>query len=205
MRTHRTLLPALLGGLAIVLAACGQAGSPAPGATATPGTAAPTATPGGGLPTFALPSLSTDPDLEALLPDEIAGQEVQTFSMTGDSFLGTGGSGAEELQALLGGFGKTASDLSVAFGGAGDVGIIAYRVDGVPANLLFQAFLTAAQQESNATVSDVSLGGKAVKRVVSSDGDLGTAYVYASGDVMFIVGGEDTSDALLNETFSKLP
>lgn len=204
----------LAGALAIVLAACGPAASAVPttGAVGTgpPATQAPSATGPAqtdpfGLPSFALPSFTSDADLEALLPDELGGAPVQKFSMTGDSFLGTGGIGADELDDVLSQFGRTPADLSVAFGNAGSVTILAYRIRDVPAEMFYQGFLAAAQQDAEVTVTDASVGGKSVKRVVSSDSDIGTSYVYARGDVLFVVGGDGVSDALLDETFSKLP
>jgi hypothetical protein len=54
-------------------------------------------------------------------------------------------------------------------------------------------------------VSDANVGGKAVKKVVSSDTEIYTVYVYTQGDVMFLVGGDAVPDALLGEAFSKLP
>ncbi len=201
------------GAVALVVAACGPSGSTAPtsGAVATnaPATQAPVATPGGptdgGLPTFVLPSFNADVDLEALLPDELGGTATQKFSMAGDSFMGTGGQGSEELNAVLGQFGKSVADLSVGFAGTDKIVVIAYQIEGVPASVVFPAFLAAAQQDAEVTITDVTIGGKAVKKAVSADSEMGTTYVYASGDVLFIVGGDGVSEALLTEAFQKLP
>jgi hypothetical protein len=203
---------ALLTGAVIIVAACGPGGTPtsSPAATtAAIATPAPDVTDGGlpsfDLGSFAIPSFNSDVELEGLLPDTIAGVAVQKFSMTGDSFMGTGGTGTEELDAILEQAGKTPADLSVAFAGTDAVTLIAYRIKGVPADTFFQAFLTAAQQGGETTLTDASLGGKSVKKVVSTDTDIGTVYVYASGDVLFIVGGEGLTDAILQEAFSALP
>jgi hypothetical protein len=204
---------ALLAGAVLVLAACGPGGtaSSSPAATtAAVATPAPAETGGGLFPSFdlgsfALPSFNRDVELEGLLPDTIAGKTVQKFSMTGDSYMGTGGTGTEEVDAVLDQAGKTAADLSVAFGGTNAVTLIAYRIKGVPADTFFQAFLAAAQQDGETTVTDAGIGGKSVKKVVSTDSELGTAYVYASGDVLFTVVGAALTDAILQEAFSQLP
>lgn len=199
----------LLAGLAILVWACGG-GTATPGATSPGGsTAAPvTQAPAGtnpGEPSMVLPSFdlpSGDEELEALLPDDIAGETVQKFSMTGDTFMG--GAGNPEVAAVLDQFNKTAGDLSVAFGGTEAVALIAYRLKGVEGSEFFNAFLGAAGEDGAVTVTDAAYGGKAVKKVVSSSADIGTVYVYTAGDVMFIVGDEDITEALLNEAFSKI-
>lgn len=200
---------ALLAGLATLVAACGGAtatpGASGPaGATLAPATQAPPPTSGGlpslGLPSFDLPS--GDAALEELLPDDIAGETVQKFSMTGDTFMS--GQGSAEIQAVLSQFNKTPADLSVAFGGTAAVALIAYRLKGVDGSQFFNAFIVAAGGDAEVTVTDASYGGKAVKKVVSANADIGTVYVYTAGDVMFIVGDDDITDALLNEAFSKI-
>jgi hypothetical protein len=200
---------AALAAAAIFVAACGSGtASTEPVATLglateAPVTDAPAATTGGE-PTFALPSFdlpSDDEELEGLLPDEIAGETMQKFSLTGEAFMAEGNA---EVQAVLDQFNKSASDLSVAFAGSPTAALIAYRLKGVDAGQFFDAFLAAAREDGEVAVTDASFGGKAVKKVVSESSDIGTVYVYTSGDVMFIVGGDTLSDAFLNEAFSKI-
>jgi hypothetical protein len=211
-------LAGLATAIAITVAACGPASSgPTAGAPVTnpPSTQVPVATgpastdpfglPSFALPSFALPSFSRDEDLEALLPDELDGQPLQKISMTGDSFIGAGGTGSEELDAVLRAAGKTPADLSVAFAGTETVTLIAYRIQGVPAETFFESFLAAAQADSEVSVSTVSLGGKSVRKLVSTDAEVGTVYVYTKDDVLYLVGGEAVPDDLLEEAFSKLP
>src|SRR5438552_2883285 len=65
------------------------------------------------------------------------------------------------------------------------------------------AFSQAGQKANpGTTVSDASMSGKSVKKVVDPS-ETKPTYVYAHGDVMFFVQAD--SDALLNEVFSKLP
>jgi hypothetical protein len=199
----------LLTGLAILVAACGGSaatatpGAPAAsnGSSAAPVTAGPVAT-SGAEPTFVMPSLPTgDAALEELLPDEIAGETVTKLSMTGDQFMGTGNA---EVEAVLQQFNKTPADLSVAFGGTAALALIAYQLKGVDGAQFFDAFVAASDDEGQVTVTDANYSGKAVKKVVSPDSEIGTVYVYTSGDVMYIVGGAGVTDALLTEAFSKI-
>jgi hypothetical protein len=204
----------LLAGIVLVLAACssGTATTAPTQAAATPTTVPPTepptsqAAPASGGPSFALPSFTADKDLESLFPKQINGKDLQVISVSGSDFL-TAGS-APELQQVLTQLGKQPSDLSVAFGGTEEVSVIAYRIKGVPAAQSFGALLQAYGKEIDATVSDASFGGKSVKKAVPKDTTEDTTYIYTSNDVVFVVGpgGADAiSDALLNETFSKLP
>jgi hypothetical protein len=198
---------AMLGASALLFAACGgsNTGAPASGAaSAAPATEAPAAT-SNPAPTdagfsFALPSFIGDQELEAMLPKEIGGEALTVVSMTGDEFLGDG-SISPEISDALDALGKTTSDLSVAFGGTSTVQVVAFRVKGAPADALFDAFKTAQTDEY--TSATVSLGGKQVTKITPTDGDV--AYIYTKDDTMFVVGGADATDAVLNEAFSKLP
>lgn len=212
MTRRSTVLPlAALATFAILAAACGgnaastgpSSGTPATQAPATqaPVTQAPGST--GGVPSFALPSFHSDPKLEDLFPDKIGGETLTVLSMSGTEFMGTDSS--PELEAALGTLGKSASDLSVAFGGNAALAIIAFKVSGVPGNSIFSALTAAFQKENQSTSSDVTFGGKTVKKFVPTDTTQEVLYVYTSQDVVFTVSGSEITDALLNEAFSKLP
>jgi hypothetical protein len=215
MTARPSALPlAALAALAIVVAACGPAGTAtqAPGGTQGPATQAPAtqapATQGpastdGALPSFDLSSFHADADLEDLFPDEIGGEEMTVLSMSGADFLGEGAS--PELDATLSALNKQPSDLSVAFGGAGMITIIAFQIDGVPANTIRDALFQAYEAETEATSSNVSIGGKSVTKFTPADSSEDPTYIHATQDVIFVVGGSDITDALLNEVFSKLP
>jgi hypothetical protein len=204
---------AMLAGAAVLVAACGTGtptGAPATNAplvtqapvTQAPATQAPV---GSGVPGFSFDTSSfhADVELEDLFPDELGGVAIDPLSMTGVEFL-SGGS-APEFDAMLAALNKTTADLSVAFGGAGNVTIIAFQVEGVPGSSILSALTNAFLAESNATITDMSFGGKSVKKIVPADSDDETTYVYATRDVIFGVGGEGITDAQLNEAFSKLP
>jgi hypothetical protein len=191
----------LLVGLALAVVACsGNAATTGPSTAAAtePSATEPSATeaPGtSGLPgfSFALPSFTAD----------TAGEKLTVLSMTGSDFLGSGTAG-NEIGPILTQLGKAPSDLSVAFGGTTSVSVIAFRIKGVPADQFLNAYTQSAPQ--GATITDTSLGGKSVKKVVSPDSP--DTYIYLKGDVIWTVGGSGTTaptDALLNEAFSKLP
>lgn len=196
----------LSAGIGLAIAACsGNAATSAPTsgtarATEVPGTEAPGTS---GLPgfSFALPSFTADTELEAMFPDEIGGEKLQVISMTGSDFLGTGTAG-NEIGPILTQLGKSPSDLSVAFGGTASISVIAFRIKGVPADQFLNAYTQSAPQ--GATITDASLGGKSVKKVITPDSTTVT-YLYLKDDVIWTVGGNAPTDALLNEAFSKLP
>lgn len=195
---------ALLAGLAVAIAACGPAATAtnAPVITAAPVTQAPAAT-GGGQPSDPFASFHGALALEELLPDEIGGEQVTALSMTGEEFLEGGSS--PYLEAALAALNKKTSDLSVAFGGGGGVQVIAFQIAGVAGNQALDAVLAANIEETPATLTNVSFGGKSVKKYQPTDPDGDVSYVYTARDVVFVVAGEDLTDALLNEVFSKLP
>lgn len=200
---------ALAAGLAIVAAGCGPGPTPTPSPSAAAvATDAPVETfvfPSFALPSFVLPSFVGDAALEARIPDEIAGQPVNKTSLTGESFLESFGSLGDAMTALLGQIDKTPADLSVCYAGTDAVTVVAYRIKGVPAASFFQAFILIAQPGAQIQQTDETFGGKAVTKVVPADASGETVYAYTSGDTVFIVGGDSVTDALLDETFSKLP
>lgn len=205
------LAPALafLGAALLVLAAC-DAGRPA-GTPASPTPEALLETDDLPFPSFdlssfdlgsfALPSFSSDPELEAMLPDELSGATVRKQSVTGVTFLATGMAGVAALRDLLEDLDKSPDDLSVGFGTTTAVTIIAYQIDGIPADELFAGFEAALAAAPSATLSDQTVGGRDVKAVVSATE---TTYVYLGGDAVFIIGGAVTP-VLLEEAVLKLP
>lgn len=206
-RTTTRALALLVG--ALVLAACGgSTATNAPGATqggaatGAPATQAPAGT-GGGEPSFALPSFHGAVDLEKLVPAEIGGEAITTLSMTGTEFVGS--EADSELTAALASLDKQPSDLSVAFGSNSLVTIFAFQVDGASGSSILNALLAASESDTAPTVSDVSYGGKSVKKLVPVDPTDDTTYTYTVNDVVFAVGGTDVTDTVLNEVFSKLP
>jgi hypothetical protein len=196
---------ALLAGAALLVTACGNAAATvaptSPPITQAPPSSPPTEAPSQAAPTFALPSFSftADAALEAMFPKEVGGMPLTVQSMAGADFmrLGGGASMGPALQQL----GKTADDLSVAFGGTADGSLIvfAFRIKGVNAEAFLGAFTASAQ---GATITNATLGGKSVKKVLNTGQ---TVYLYLHQDMIWTVGGTAPTDAVLNEVFSKLP
>jgi hypothetical protein len=210
MTTNRLARPlALVAAAAFIVTACGgNAATTAPG-TVAPATSGPVATaPGASADpgfSFALPSgLNADKDLESILPDELGGVAVTKLSMSGDDFLGEDAS-SEDLAQMMQTLGKAPSDLSVAFGGNASVVMIAFRVKGVDATTMYNAVLASQEAEDVGDITDVTIGGKAAKKLVDSTQT--TSYLYLTGDAVVTVTsvGASFTDATLNEIFSKLP
>jgi hypothetical protein len=210
MTARSTARPlAALAALAIVLAACGPAATATqgPGATQGPATQAP-ATQGpaetdGAEFSFDTSSFHADTQLEDLFPDQIGGEDLTVLSMSGGDFMGEGAS--PELEAALATLNKQPADLSVAFGGVGMITIIAFRIEGVPANAIRDALFQAFEAENEATSSNMTIGGKSVTKFTPADTSEDPSYIYAARDAIFAVAGSEITDAQLNEVFSKLP
>ena len=109
----------------------------------------------------------------------------------------------DDLQKVLTQFGKQPADLSVAVGGTSKASVFAFRIKGVDANQMFGAF-AAAQGSDVGTVTDVTIAGKAAKKVVDSSGTV--LYLYATGDALITISSTDDglTDAVLNEIFQNL-
>lgn len=212
MTFRRLSIPSAALAAALVLAACG-------GTTAS---TAPTIPPAGPtddgsqptfalpsldlgsfeLPSFALPSFNSDAELEAMLPDTIGGVTVVKQSLSGQDFIGLGMGGGDALEPLLGQLGASVDDLSVAIGGAGQTVVFAYRIQGVPADRIFEGLEQAMQAGgAGGEVTQQTIAGRQVTAVATPTE---TTYIYLSGDVVFIIGGA-LSPELLEDAVSQLP
>jgi hypothetical protein len=212
--TPRTAVGALgLLAAAFVAAACGggtnPTAAPTQAAIATLPAATPTAVPGPTeqpLPSFVLPSIHGNVDLEKLIPTTIGGEPIVTLSMTGQDFVGSGSD--TELDAVLTALNKQPSDLSVAFGGNSQVQIVAFQINGVPGSQILQAFYNASKSTLDATLSDTTIAGKPAKKLTPTDTTQFPSYIYAKNDVVFSIAGPGDAaltDAVLTEAFQKLP
>jgi hypothetical protein len=197
---------------ALVAAACsgGGAATAAPAtqaaqASTAPASQAPAATDAGN-PSFALPSFHGNVDLEKLIPTSIGGEAITTLSMTGDQFVGSGADA--QLGAVLTALNKQPSDLSVAFGGNTTVTIIAFQVNGVTGSQILDAFYNASKATLDATITDVTIAGKAAKKETPTDTTADPSYIYVKDNVVFSIapgGSGPLTDAQLTEIFQKLP
>jgi hypothetical protein len=195
--------------ISLVAIACG--GAPA-------GSGLPTGLPSGlpTIPPIDVPSVSIVPDqsLEDLFPDTIGGNVIEVESASGASvgpffnaddetefnaFLTRIGAAADQVSAARSFHiwpGATASEFT-------GLTIVAVRVRGVPAANTLQSMVTVVQEDvENATVGTATLGGKTVTSITNPEDSNDNAYLYAVGDVTFLVGG---TAAHVEEAFSQLP
>jgi len=186
-------LGAVLGALALALAACGGAAAPttSPAAAATPSPAASSPI---DLPSDEIPSFQTDVDLEAQLPSTFCDQPTQKFSFTGAEFVAND----EAFAGVVAALGRSASDVSVA--GAGVAGpecaginLIAFRVKGADSGRFEELFINAQEADTGARPTRSNVGGKDVWIVIDSGGT--TSYIYFRGDTVFGVTAESQAGA----------
>jgi hypothetical protein len=196
---HRALLAVILGAATVVVAACGGGSAPAssaPGGSGPASSVAPTegASASDGLPSFAIPSFSSDVELESLLPAEFCGQKTLKFSFSGADFVADD----EDFAAIVGTLGRTPADVSVASaavesGECENISLIAFRIKGADSGRFEQLFMAAQAQESGNQATRKNVGGKDVWFYTDAD-DLAT-YIYFRGDIAFGVTADTEADA----------
>jgi hypothetical protein len=227
IRRPSSSLTTLLGvGLAAILVSGCQSGaasvSPSTGPTsghtaarsaspvASPSrSAAPTPTPS---PTENLNLPHVNAALEDKLPDIIGSIQLEKFSWPLSTYIASlkGGGDSVLYTPWLVAFGKNAGDIDMAV--ASDLTkkenffVQAIEVPGVDAATLSGGFAAVARKDKW-PVSSKQVGPKNVLEIIdpatSAAGGLGTAYVYAAGDVLYTVVTDDS--ALLLEALIKLP
>jgi hypothetical protein len=149
--------------------------------------------------------------LEEMLPDQVGPISMEYQAMSGEEFVGEEGVTAE-LQGFLDRVGADLSDISAVFGigvneedpAEGFVTIFAIRVAGADPGQLQEEFRASIEEENpDADVEEGNVGGKDVLIVGDPEDISGTSYVYARGDVFFMVGAQ--SERLAAEALSQLP
>lgn len=212
----------LAGLLTLVVAACSSqpASSPSPSSTPFAGespstlpsvSASPSASgsPVAALPSFELPSNAKD--LENLLPDEISGQKLTKFSMTGTDFLAQGDSNNKEFTDFLQRVGAQPGDIAVAVGFVVDPakpdatnGVFAFRVKGADSTKLSDEFKRSMASDTPGTTwSSDTVGGKSVQVAASDTDKTQKTYLYVREDIVFAVMTSDAASA--QDALSKLP
>lgn len=176
---------ACIAGLAVaVLSACGGSVSPSGGTSSAPSSSAID------LPTFDPALFHAYPELEKRLPTKVGDIALETLSYpsaTGTDVEPSGGPDA--LDAALAAAGKSGADLQLATAMSIDsstaLAIWAMTIPGMSgADLL--SILRGADAGGSQEERDVS--GKHVVALTDPDG--ATSYLYVSGDVVFVVGGD---------------
>jgi hypothetical protein len=203
--------------IAVVLTGCGSSASNSPSnvAGASPAAASsapaaqsssapsalatgPSSSAGPSLP--AVTSSHADPALEALLPAEVSGTDMQRSSATLAALLASGGD-RTAVDAFLKGLGKSESDgtYAAAFDLTNTVGggIFAFKIAGVNADVLLPAIVSVEQSDlgADATAKQATVGGKGVTVVSVGSGVNDTEWVYGRDDVVFVIHAADEAHA----------
>jgi hypothetical protein len=178
--------------LAVLLVGCGLTGGPA--ATPSPSPAS------SGLP-------SEDPELEALLPDQIGGEATEKLSLRGPELVGAGSSDptfADFVERLA----ADPDDVAVAYAYTleSEVQVFAYQIRGTePEPLLdaLQAAIGAQEATAGVTWTPAVLADRPVR--MGTPVDPGNARIYLHGipDIGFIIVTDDP--ALAAEVAGGLP
>jgi hypothetical protein len=179
------------------IAACGGASSdsaaqitPVPPTPAQRTTAAtPAATP------------TTSGPLEDLIPDEIGGVPLREESIAGADLGELDPAQAANYAKVLEKVDGPLEAFAVVNAEGEGITIAAWRVEGTDGRQLGEAYIAYILGRGAATVEDVTIGDKEIKRVTPANTQ--AIHVYVSGEVMFVVQAADT--ALLEETFAALP
>ncbi len=143
------------------------------------------------------------PDLEARIPDNVAGLTIRKASFGAD--FGEGALSAD-FQAAVEQVGMTVTDVQLATAGPPeesdrDLSIVAFNIGGADSAQFMQALraIREANPGSTGSIIDETIAGKNVLALTEGEN---TQYWYPGGDVLFIVGGEDE---LVEATLSLLP
>lgn len=182
---HRLRTSAALAAVVIILAACGPAASGDASEEASTQESAAAASEGGNLPSF---SAGLVADLEALIPDEIAGMTMQIESMQGNEFLLEGDPDPATAK-FLEDLGVSPSDVSMAFGFgfssdfSSSAGMFVFRAEGADSSRLLSAFKEATEAESDEPITwtSTTIAGKSVESSTQADS---TNYLYVKDDVL---------------------
>ena len=159
-----------------------------------------------------LPDFNADPALEAQLPDEIRGTILTKFSFRAADVLDEGAVDEETQRFLetITGMGASLDDVSLAFAadmsGGLNVQLIAFKVAGANANQLLAAIVAEAETDAGPgdQIGQASLGGKTVTTLLdASSSTEGPAYLYASGDTVYLAQSPD--EVLAGEVLAALP
>jgi hypothetical protein len=215
---RRSALVALLAIIAVLAACSDQSATASAEASATAeatATATPTEEPTesavasgiAGLPSFELPQSA--PELAALLPDEIGGEQAFKLSMSGEEMMAAGDAGVDpEFVAFLERLDAQPEDVSFAIAAstattAATTGAFAFRVEGADSTQLESEFQAAMAAQQEVEWAPASVGGKDVLTASDPDNPGNSFYVYTREDVIFIVTAPSEAEAA--EILTELP
>lgn len=194
---HRFLSIVATAVVGLALVACGPAassGSGEPSSEASQAASQAQASGEGVQPSFTAGAVA---DLEALIPDTVGAMTLTKTSTKGDEFIASSDSDPA-VAKFIEEIGVSPGDISLAIGfgftadASSSIGVFVFRASGADTNRLVAAFKEANDADSDTPLvwSSTSVGGKDVETAV--DGDQ-TLYLYAKGDVLFFVSGDQTS------------
>jgi hypothetical protein len=155
-------------------------------------------------------------NLEDAFPDEIAGHQLQVTSASGEGVITQfAQSNPEGFRNFISGLGANMDQVSAAisfniwpvdsaqtdFTG---LTMVAMRIAGVPATTVVPQFVNFVKEDVGdaAQVTQETVAGKSVTAVRDPEDAENTAFLYPSGDIVFLVGG---TPAHVEEALSKLP
>lgn len=153
-----------------------------------------------------------DPELEALFPTTLGGEDLEIQSISGQELVAMNDD-PETLAPLtdaLAGLGKSLDDVSVGFGFSANGSLTGIRIAGVDATSVIDDILPLVLTDlENPIQEQVEIGGKQVIKVTEDTGGespdpyaLGAQYVYASGEVIWLVAADEP---YLSEALGALP
>ena len=185
--------------LAVALLGCGPAASPTP-------TPTPTAPASGGLP---LPTAGAVAELEALIPDRIAGLTIVKTSLTGTDMIASADADATSRKFVEDlGVGPAQIAIAIGFGFSADasagVYFFVFRAQGAGHGRLISVFKAAtdATRGTGYAWTTESMGGKQVDVAHDPDTDL-PIYLYATDELLFEFAVNDPAAAA--EVLASLP
>ena len=196
MATRSPRVPGVIVLVVLAIAACSGATSQSTGPTATAESTA-ESTPA--------PAASTTPDpggaLEDLIPAEVGGVKLVKKIVHGPDIGELDPEEAANFAKVLENVdGPLEAFAAVSATGPG-LSISAWRMEGTDGGQLGDAFIAFVLGQGEAEVTDITIEGKAVKRVTPANTT--PLNVYVMGEVMFIVQAED--QGLVEEAFAALP
>jgi hypothetical protein len=200
----------LIGALGAIVVACGGSGPVVPsGALPSIDINLPS-----NLPTLPTITLNPDQGLADRFPDTIGGQPVNVTSAQGESVRGMfSGTDTAEFDDFLRRINASIDQLSagqvfmlfpIASGSTELVGLsmLALQVRGAQAETTLANLATLIQQDApDSEISTTTIGGKGVTSVLDPADPESAAYLYASGDVVWMIGG---TPSLVEEAFTKI-
>lgn len=162
----------------------------------------------GAVPSFELPASA--PELAALLPDEILGQEAVKISMSGEEMMESEDAEVDpEFIAFLQRVGAQPEDVSFAFSFGFDAegnsaGIAAFRVEGANSDQLESEFQATLESDGTPIEWDeASVAGKDVLTAEDPETSGNQVYLYTVGDIVFFVTASEEATAV--ELLEPLP